>query len=71
MVSEGKILNAFIKYMGDKVKGLNLFVALSPDCWPNDDNTYTCEVMQKEDNGKVWTCVCTKSGKIKDVYEVF
>lgn len=68
---EEKILKSFIKYMGKEVEGLELEVALSPDCWPEDyDNLYTCEVMEKQDNGKVWTCECTKSGKVKDAYEV-
>lgn len=67
---EDKILEQFKKKMKDEVKDLELFVALSDDCWPDCEGIYQCEVMENQDNGKVWTCVCTKSGNIKDIYEV-
>lgn len=68
---EEKILKSFIKYMGKEVEGLELMVAWCPDCWPEEfDHIYTCEVMERQDNGKVWTCECTKSGNVKDAYEV-
>lgn len=67
---EQKILKLFIKYMEKEVEGLDLFVALTEDCWPDFEGTYSCEVMERQDNGKVWTCECTKSGKIKEVIEL-
>lgn len=68
---EEKILKSFTKKMGKEVEGLDLMVVISPDCWPEDlDNIYTCEVMEKQDNGRVWTCECTKNGNIKEIYEI-
>jgi len=65
---EEKILKSFIKYEGKEVKGLDLIVSLIPDCWPDYEGTYSCEVMEKQDNGRVWTCECTRSGNVKDTY---
>ena len=65
---EEKILNSFIKYEGKDVDGLDLFVALTDDNWPDYDGVYSCEVMEKQDNGKVWYCECTKNGNIKETY---
>ena len=67
---EEKILASFKKKLGKEAKGLDLFVAISPDCWSDWENTYTCEVMEKQDNGKVWSLECTKSGNIKDYYQL-
>lgn len=67
---EKNILRNFKRYMGAEVEGLDLFVAFCDDCWPNDEGDYTCEVMERQDNGKVWACICSKSGTIKDTYEV-
>ena len=52
-------------------EGLDLIVFIDEDYWPDPDNIYNycCEVMESKDNGKVWTCVCTKSGNIKEYYE--
>ena len=69
---EEKILKSFIKYEGNEVKDLDLIVFIDEDYWPDPDNIYNycCEVMERKDNGRVWTCVCTKSGKIKETYEL-
>lgn len=67
MELEQKILNSFIKYMGKEVEGLDLFVALDPENWGEE---HTCEVMEKQDNGKVWTCTCTRNGNVKDTIEI-
>ena len=70
MSLEEKILVAFNKYMGEEVKGLDLIISICPDCWPDYEGTYSCEVMEKQDNGKVWNVECTKFGKIKDCIEL-
>ena len=70
MSLEEKILANFIKYMGKDVQGLDLFVALIDDCWPDYQGTYSCEVMESKDNGRVWELTCTKSGRIKDCIEL-
>lgn len=70
MILEEKILKSFKKYMGKEVEGLDLIVALTEDCWPDFEGTYSCEVMEKQDNGKVWTCECTKSGNVKETYSL-
>lgn len=68
---ENRILKSFKKYMGKEVEDLDLIVCISPDCWPEDiDNIYTCEVMERKDNGKVWTCECTKNGKVKETIQL-
>lgn len=67
---EEKILTSFIKYMGKEVEGLELFVAWIEDTWPDEEGTYSCQVMETKDNGKVWDCECTRSGKVKSVYEL-
>lgn len=67
---EKKILNSFKKNMGKEVESLDLFVAFNDDTWPDDEGYYLVEVMERQDNGKVWTCQCTKNGIVKDVYEV-
>ena len=68
---EQTILNSFIKYMGEEVKGLDLMVAFSEDTWPDDiSQEYVSLVMETKDNGKVWEVVCTRSGKVKDAYLV-
>lgn len=68
MKLEEKILKSFIKHEGKEVEGLDLIVCLTPDCWPDDYNTYSCEIMEKQDNGKVWTVECTRTGNVKEVY---
>lgn len=69
---ESKILKSFTKKLGKEVEGLDLIVFIDEDYWPDPDNIYNycCEVMESKDNGKVWTCVCTKSGNIKEYYEL-
>lgn len=70
MSLEEKIFKSFVKYMGKSIDGLDLMVALTPDCWPDFENIYSCEIMEKQDNGKVWSCECTKEGKIKECIEL-
>lgn len=68
---EEKILKSFIKYMKKEVDNLKLIVCISPDCWPDDYNAYTCEIMEEQDNGRAWSCECTKNGNVKDVIELY
>lgn len=65
---EDKILKSFMKKEGKEVEELELFVALVDDCWPDDEGIYSCEVMEKQDNGKVWYCECTRNGNVKETY---
>lgn len=67
---EKKILESFKKYEGKEVEDLELFVAFNEDCWPDYEGHYLVEVMEPQENGRVWTCECTKSGKVKDTYEL-
>jgi len=67
---EEKILKSFIKYEGKEVKDLDLLVALCPDCWPDDEGVYTCEVMETQDNGRAWHVECTKNGNVKETFEL-
>lgn len=67
---EETILKSFIKKLGKEVKNLDLIVAFNDDCWPDDEGKYLVEVMERQDNGRVWTCECTRSGNIKDWYEL-
>ena len=67
---EKKILGSFKKYEGKEVESLDLYVAFNYDCWPDDEGNYLVEVMEQQDNGRVWTCQCTKNGKVIDTYEV-
>lgn len=67
---EETILKSFIKKLGKEVEGLDLMVAFNYDCWPDDEGYYLVEVMERQDNGRVWTCECTRSGIIKDWYEL-
>lgn len=67
---EDKILNSFKKKAGKEVEGLELFVAFSEDNWPDFEGNYLVEVMEQQDNGRVWTCECTRSGNVKRYYEV-
>lgn len=65
---EQKIFEQFKKMMKDEIEGLDLFPAIEEDSWEDGENC--CLVMESQDNGKVWECYCTKSGKIKDIIEV-
>lgn len=65
---EQKIFEQFKKMMKDEIEGLDLFPAIEEDSW--DDGENACLVMESKDNGKVWECYCTKSGKIKDIIEI-
>ena len=63
---EQVILNNFKKYMKSQVQDLDLIISLSEDTFPDDYGIYSCEIMEAEDNGKVWNVTCTKNGKIKE-----
>lgn len=67
---EAKILKTFKSYEGEAVKGLNLLVATCEDEWPDDEGIYHAQVMEPQDNGRVWECVCTRNGKVKETYEL-
>ena len=67
---EERILKTFIKYEGKEVKDLDLGVAFCEDNWPDDEGQYLVEVMERQDNGRVWTCTCSKNGTFKDTYEL-
>jgi hypothetical protein len=56
--------------MGKEVEGIDLIVTLSEDNWPDFEGTYACEVMERQDNGRVWSCECTRNGNVKDTYEL-
>ena len=62
---EEKILNSF-KKKAKEAKDLDLIVSIPEDF----DYEHECEVMEKQDNGKVWNVVCTRSGNVKDYYEI-
>lgn len=65
---EEKILKSFINYMDKEVQGLDLMVSMpDPEDW---DEEHICEVMEKQDNGKVWTIKCTKTGNVKNVWKL-
>lgn len=63
---EEKILKSFRKYMGKEVENINLLVSI-PDTFEYE---YQCEVLEKEDNGRVWLVQCTRNGNVKDVCEI-
>lgn len=65
---EERILKNFKKL--EQPKNQNLIVLFNPDTWPDEDGLYIIEIAEREDNGKVWSCVCTKQGKIKEYYEI-
>ena len=67
MSLEEKILKSFIKHEGKEVKGLDLMVSIDPENWEEE---HACEVMEKQDNGRAWTCECTKNGIVKETYEL-
>ena len=69
---ENTILKSFKKYMGKEVNDLDLIVYIEEDYWPDPDSIYNycCEVMESKDNGRVWTCTCTKNGRVKDACEL-
>ena len=64
---ESRVLKSFKKYEGKEVEKLDLIVLIDPENWEEER---TCEVMEKRDNGRVWTCYCTRNGKIKETYEL-
>lgn len=67
MKIEEKILETFKKKLGAEAKKLNLMVSLDPEAWEED---HYCEVMEKQDNGKVWEVKTTRSGKVIEIYEI-
>ena len=65
MSLEEKILDLFQKKEG--IDTSNLIVSLPDDF----DESYSCEIMEQEDNGKVWTIqLNSKLTRIVDIYEL-
>lgn len=67
---EEKVLENFKRKMKEKVKDLDLIAVFNEDAWPDEDGNYFIEVLERKDNGRVWTLECTRSGNIKEVYEL-
>lgn len=67
---EEKILKSFIKYEGKEVAELELFVVISEDEFPDEEGIYHAQVMERQDNGRVWECTCTRTGNVKETYEL-
>lgn len=63
---EAKILKSFQKYINTNIS--NLVVCIGDD-W-GDYGIYECVVEEKQDNGRVYQVSCTKSGRVKSVYQV-
>lgn len=64
---EQKILEQFKKKMKMEERN-DLIISLDCDDFGNYLNT--CEVMEKQTNGKVWDVITTRSGNIKSIYEL-
>ena len=64
---EEKILEQFKKKM--KMEDRN-DLAFSVDFENWDYGDYTCEVLERKDNGKVWTIECYSTGRIRKILEV-
>ncbi len=62
---EEKILSSF-KQKEKELKDLELIISMSDDF----EETHECEILEKKENGRVWNIVCTKSGNVKDYYEM-
>lgn len=65
---EEKILNSFVKKMKGEVKKEDLIVSI-PDCF-GDDDEYYCEVLEKENNGRVWNVETTRNYNVKTIDEM-
>jgi hypothetical protein len=64
---EKKILESFKKKLGKEVEGLDLSISLDPDLW---NEAHEVDIYEKRSNGKVWTCFCTRTGRIESILEV-
>lgn len=67
MEFEKRILSSFKKKMKKEVDGLELFVSYDPDLW---SEAHEVDIIENKDNGKVWTCFCSKNGRIESILEV-
>ncbi len=67
MKIEEKILESFKKKMKGEADDLELGVALDPEAWEEE---HYCEVMEHQDNGKVWEVKTTKNGNVIEIYEL-
>ena len=67
---EEKILKSFIKKEGKEVEELDLVVATCEDEWPDYEGVYHAQVMERQDNGRVWECTCSRNGNVKETYEI-
>ena len=63
---EEKILKSFKRYEGKSVEGLELIVSI-PDDYAEE---HTCEIMEKKDNGRVWSVTCNRNHTVIDVFEL-
>ena len=59
---EEKIKEQFIKKIG-----INDIIVSIPD---DIEESLSCEVMEKKDNGKVWEVELTKNYNIKSIYDL-
>ena len=64
---ETKILKSFINKMNEEANELELIVSIDPETWEEE---HICEVLETKDNGKVWELKCTRSGNVKEIYEL-
>lgn len=62
------ILDAFKSKMGKEISKLDLIITLDFDDWGNYMNE--CEIFENTTNGRTWNVITTKSGKIKNIFEV-
>lgn len=67
---EEKVLKSFIKCEGKEVESLDLIVCIADDEFPDDEGIYQAQVMERQDNGRVWNCICTRTGNVKETYEL-
>lgn len=70
MKIEETILKSFKRKMGRDVENLDLIVCISPDCFPDDYNEYSCEVMESRDNGMVWVVYTDQFGNVSETFEI-
>ena len=46
----------------------DLTLEIDFESWDYED--YTCEVIERKDNGKVWTIECYSTGRIRNILEL-
>lgn len=65
---EEKLLEGFKKKLGKEVEGLDLFVSMNFD--ENGKWTKDAEILEDIINGRAWFIVCTRTGNIKEIFEL-